>query len=121
VRGTWDIVLTRYTHNFEDIVLPYIVVGALIDGTDVRVSRITGKSFAEVSIADTVQHPFEQRRDIIGYNWKEYSFETSSYTCLPDLVYILHNAQGMFFKLHFMDFYGAQGQAGCPLYAVKEL
>jgi hypothetical protein len=121
VRGAWDIVLTRYTHNFEDIVLPYIVVGALIDGTDVRVSRITGKSFAEVSLTDTVQHPFEQRRDIIGYNWKEYSFETSSYTCLPDLVYILRNAQGVFYKLHFLDFYGSQGQAGCPLYAVKEL
>lgn len=121
VRGDWDIVLTRYTHNFEDIVLPYIVVGALIDGTSVRVARVAGKPFAEVTLADTLQHPFEQRRNIIGYDWKEYSFETSSYTCLPDLVYILCNAQGVHYKLHFLDFYGSQGQAGCPLYAVKEM
>jgi len=121
VRGAWDIVLTRYTHNFESIFLPYIVVGALIDGTGVKVSRIAGKPFAEVALADTLEHPFEQRRNIIGYDWKEYSFETSSYTCLPNIVYILRDAEGVYYKLYFMDFYGTQGQAGCPLYAVKGL
>jgi hypothetical protein len=115
-RGTWDLVLTQYTHRFleYDPVLSYLVTGALIDRTTTRVSRITGIPFDLLSLNDTVDHPFHNRRDIIGYDWKEYSFITSSYTVLPDLCYILEDAEGFFHKLQFTEFHGPQGQVGCP-------
>jgi hypothetical protein len=113
-RGDWDLVLTHYTHQFYEPFLPYLVVGALIDDPLVRVSRITNADFASVSLADTLQFPFGSMRNAIGYDWKDYSFDTSSYTCEPDLVFIVQDADGFFHKLRFLDFYSPQGQVGCP-------
>lgn len=119
--GQWDIVLTRYSHIFRDINLPYLVVGALIDGNTTRVSRITNADFEAVVLADTLLHPFARQRDIIGYDWKEFSFDTNAYTVDTGIVYIVQVADGSYYKLHFRDFYGTSGQAGCPLFAVKAL
>jgi len=116
--GAWDMVLTRYTHIFRDLDLPYLVVGALIDGATTRVARVTGTSLESVSLADTLQFPFQRDRDAIGYDWKEYSFETSSYTVDVGIVYIVQDAQGSFHKLQFRDFYNAMGQPGCPSFAI---
>ncbi len=116
--GAWDIVLTRYTHIFRDIDLPYLVVGAFIDGTTTRVARVTGTTMASVSLADTLQFPFRQERDAIGYDWKEYSFETSSYTVDIGIVYIVQDAEGVYHKLQFLDFYNAMGQPGCPSFTM---
>ena len=115
-QGTWDIVLTQYTHRFReyDPVLSYLVTGALIDRTTTRVARIPNTPFELVSLSDTIQHPFHDRRDIIGYDWKAYSFVTSSYTVVPDLNFILEDAEGFFDKEQFTEFHGPQGQVGCP-------
>jgi hypothetical protein len=119
--GAWDLVFTQYTHQFYVPFLPYIVSGVLIDGSTTRVARIPGASFEAVTLADTLQYPMTRKRDAIGYDWKAYSFETSSYTVDAGLVYILQDAQGFFHKLHFLDFYNDMGQVGCPRFAVKPL
>lgn len=119
--GQWDVVFTRYTYFFASDNLPYLVVGGLIDGNTTRVARLAGRDFASVTIADTTGTPFERRRDIIGYNWKEFSFDTNSYTVDTGIVYILQDADGRYFKLHFLDYYGASGQPGCPRFAVQAL
>lgn len=119
-KGAWDMVLTRYTHIFRDLDLPYLVVGALIDGATTRVARVTGTTLENVSLADTLQFPFQRDRDAIGYDWKEYSFETSSYTVDIGIVYIVQDAQGTFHKLQFRDFYNAMGQPGCPSFAIAQ-
>jgi hypothetical protein len=33
-------------------------------------------------------------------------------------VFIVHDTKGFFRKLHFVDFYNAQGQRGCPRFEV---
>lgn len=119
--GQWDIVLTRYTYFFADDDLPYLVVGALIDGNTTRVARITGRDFATVALADTLGASFERRRDVIGYDWKEFSFDTNSYTVDPGIVYIVQDASGLFHKLHFLDYYSSNGQVGCPKFVVQGL
>lgn len=118
--GAWDIVLTRYTHIFRDIDLPYLVVGAIIDGSNTRVARVPSTTFETVSLTDTLQFPFQRYRDAIGYDWKEYSFETSSYTVDMGIVYILQDAEGIFHKLQFRDFYNSMGQPGCPSFAIAQ-
>ncbi len=119
--GSWDLVITQYTHQFHEPFLPYIVAGALIDGNTTRVARITDADFASVSLGDTMQYPFSASRNMIGYDWKEYSFDTGTYLVDPNIVYILQDGEGYFHKLHFLDFYGPQGQAGCPLLESEEL
>lgn len=119
--GQWDFVFTRYTYFFESDDLPYLVVGALIDGNTTRVARLTGRDFASVTLADTAGTPFERRRDIIGYDWKEFSFDTNAYTVDPGIVYIVQDADGLYYKLHFLDYYGSTGQAGCPRFAIQPL
>ena len=118
--GSWDMVFTQYTHQFHEPFIPYIVTGVLTP-PGVRVARIAGTDMAAVSLADTVQHPFSTARDVIGFDWKTYSFDDGAYTVDPGIVYIIHDAQGLFHKLHFLDFYDDLGTVGCPTWEVQEL
>lgn len=113
-QGAWDLVITQYTHQFYEPFLPYIVTGALVDLATTRVARIPSADIQQVTLQDTLQHPFSGRRDAIGYDWKDYSFDSGSYTVFPEIVYIVEDAEGFFYKLQFTEFYGPQGQVGCP-------
>ena len=119
--GAWDLCFTQYTHQFYEPFLPYLVNGVLVDGQRTRVAQITDRQFAGIALSDTLSFPFEHRRNTIGYDWKFYSFETASYTIVPDLAYIVQDSEGWFYKLRFLDFYGPQGQAGCPLFETVPL
>jgi len=119
-RSSWDLVFTQYTHQFYDPFLPYIVTGVL-SSADTRVATVHGRAFSEVTLTDTVQFPFSSARDAIGYDWKTYSFETSSYTVDEDKVYIIRDPEGYFHKLRFLDFYSDMGQVGCPRFEVVPL
>ena len=120
-RATWDFCITQYTHQFYEPVIAYLVNGALIDGTTTRVARIDGRAFADLTLNDTLAFPFSNARNAIGYDWKVYSFETSSYTVVPDRSYIVQDGEGWFHKLRFTDFYGSSGQSGCPTFEVVHL
>lgn len=120
VVGTWDLCFTQYTHQFESYDLDYLVNGVLSARTT-RVSRITGKAFEDITIADTLAYPMSAARNGIGYDWKAYSFETSSYSIVPGLAFIVRDADGYLYKLRFLEFYGAQGQTGCPLFETVPL
>ncbi|MEO8589736.1 MAG: HmuY family protein [Flavobacteriales bacterium] len=119
--GTWDVVLTQYTHQFYVPYLPYIVTGVLVDRGHARIARIVNADFANVTLSDTLANPFSLRRDAIGYDWKTYSFETTAYTVDASIVYIVENAEGYFNKMRFLDYYGDQGEVGCPLFEVAPL
>ncbi|WKZ65163.1 MAG: HmuY family protein [Flavobacteriales bacterium] len=119
-RGAWDMVVTQYTHQFYDPFMPYIVTGVLTAPTT-RAALIPDAEFEAVTLADTLMHPLGSKRDAIGYDWKRYSFETSTYAVDTRMVYILQDAEGYFYKMHFIDFYGEQGQVGCPRFEVVPL
>ncbi|MBK8339264.1 MAG: HmuY family protein [Flavobacteriales bacterium] len=118
--GTWDLVFTQYTHQFTDPFIPYLVTGVLTP-PGVRVSRIPAADFASIVLTDTLAHPFSAQRNAIGYDWKFYSFDDGTYVVDPSLAYIVHDAEGFFHKLHFIDFYSALGVAGCPRWEVAGL
>ena len=109
----------RMTQN--EPFLPYIVTGVLSDRGHVRVARLSTTDFSAVTLSDTLDHPFSVRRDAIGYDWKTYSFVSSSYTVDASIVYIVEDAEGYFHKLRFLDFYSDQGVVGCPLFEVVPL
>lgn len=119
-RGAWDLCFTQYTHEFESYDLDYLVNGVLSARTT-RAARITGKAYADIVAEDTLAHPLSSARNAIGYDWKAYSFETSSYSIVPGLSFIVQDADGYLYKLRFLEFYGAQGQTGCPLFETVPL
>jgi hypothetical protein len=113
--GSYDMVFTQYTNQFyaPDPHIAYLVTGTVNGFSGARVAQITG-DFANVSLDDTLNNPFSTDEDVIGYDWKTYSFETSTYTINTDDIYIVRTCSGYFFKLHFIDFYDDQGQRGSP-------
>lgn len=119
--GQYDIVFTQYTYQFYDPYMAYIVTGAVNGFSGLRVAERITDDFAGVTLADTLAHPFRTAEDAIGYDWKEYSFETSTYVIYPDHVFIVQDREGFFYKLHFTDFYDEAGQRGCPKFEVVPL
>ena len=119
--SSWDMVVTQYTHQFYEPFMPYLVSGVLLQQKRTRVAFIPDADLAAVTLNDTLMHPFSDRVDAIGYDWKFYSFETSSYTVDDRMVYIIQDGEGFYHKLRFLDFYSAQGQVGCPQFEVVPL
>ena len=118
---TRQVEFTQFTYQFHQPVLAYLVTGVLTAPQQVRVARIDNADFASVGLADTLAHPFTDHRDAVGYDWKTYSFETSSYTVDPQQVYIIMDRMGHAYKLHFLDYYNDLGQEGCPTFEAQEL
>ncbi|MBS1567812.1 MAG: HmuY family protein [Bacteroidetes bacterium] len=120
--GTYDLVFTQYTEQFyaPDPYLAYSVTGVLDGFSGIRVAKVNG-DFNTVSLSDTLAHPFSTDQDAIGYNWKDYSFDTGEYIVYSNMVYIIQDHLGYFRKLHFIDYYDAQGQRGSPTFEMAPL
>lgn len=116
--GRYDLVFTQYTHQFYEPYQSYIVTGAINGFSGARVAELIAADFAAVTLADTLAHPFTTDEDAVGYDWKEYDFGSSTYTVFPDHVFIVQDSEGLFYKLHFIDFYNESGERGCPLFEV---
>ena len=120
----WDLLFTQYTHLFQDnISTPaYLVTGVLLNssyGTQAAIDTIN--SFQDISFLQINDYVFSSRKDIIGYQWKEYSFDNQSYTTNSKINYIIKTSENRYFKLHFIDFYNSKGEKGYPTFEVQEL
>ena len=100
--------------------MAYLVTGTVNGFSGARVAELTG-DFAQITLADTLAQPFTTDQDAIGYNWKDYSFDSGLYEVYSNKVYIVQDREGYFFKLHFVDYYDAQGQRGSPKFEVMPL
>jgi HmuY protein len=117
-RGAYDLVFTQYTYQFYEPDLAYLVTGVVNGFSGARVATLESADFAQVQLADTLLHPFSSAQDAVGYEWKVYDFDLSVYTTHPERVYIVQDGQGLFYKMHFTDFYNEQGERGCPQFEV---
>lgn len=120
--GTYDMVFTQYTEQFyaPDPYLSYIVTGTVNGYSGARVAQLIG-DFNTVTLDDTIAHPFSTDEDVIGYDWKDYSFDTGMYEVFSDHIYIVQDREGYFYKLHFIDYYDDQGQRGSPKFELVPL
>lgn len=118
-KGTWDVVLTQYTHQYYEPMMQYVVRG-MLSAPGVRVSRMRPAP-ASVTLNDTLTTPFNTALDAIGFDWKSYDIDAGLYHVYPNLVHIVQSASGRFVRLRFLDYYGPSGAAGCPQFEVKLL
>lgn len=111
--NTWDLVFTRYTFVFDENgeVIPYIVVGALLQHPPVRAVRLTSP-FHSCIVSDSITTPFSAFRDAIGYEWKDFDLQSGTYTVDTTATYLVNDRFGFFRAIRFLDFYDASGKKG---------
>lgn len=120
-KNQWDIVFTKYTHIYYDLNnMPYSVVGCLLNRTATTAAYDTlHKSFDDVKLDDVAATKFFNGINTIGFDWKTYTGTT--YTVNANKFYLIHNADGLYFKLRFVDFYNTSGIKGTPAWQFQRL
>jgi hypothetical protein len=117
----WDIVFTQYTKMFYEPFTPYLVTGVLINPNGVEVSTDSTTAFNNITSERLTNYVFTNQLDAIGYDWKYYSLDESLFTILPEFVYLIKDTEGIYYKLHFIDFYNEQGVKGSPKFEMQRL
>ena len=88
---------------------------------DVLVAKDTSYEFNEINYSMINEFSFNDDRDAIGFDWKEYNFNAGSYTINSNTNYIIMDKQQKYFKLRFIDFYNSDGDKGYPTFEIQEL
>ena len=117
----WDLLFSQYTHLYNDTTTPaYLVTGAY-SNLNVLVAKDTSYEFNEINFAMINEFSFNDDKDAIGFDWKEYNFNAGSYTINSNINYIIMDKQQKYFKLRFIDFYNSDGDKGYPKFEIQEL
>lgn len=102
----WDILFTKY------IDITYDVYGDpheyLVTGATSNVNREANK-FHPVpnDYEDYSALPFETRKNVIGYNWKNFDFGSMSWECEDSTVFFVRNPDWHVYRLRFTFWQGA--------------
>lgn len=117
----WDLCFTSYTHVFYDPYTPYLVTGVLINTHDCQAAKIFHKNFADIQYQDVLNTSFTNQRDIIGYDWKTYNFNTAQFEIDFNKNYLIKDSEGFYYKLRFIGFYDNSGNKGNPKFEFQKL
>lgn len=120
-KHAWDLVFTQYTHIFYDEipVTPYLVTGCLLNSYQTSALLDSNISFENIDFNYASGKILSPNRNSIGYDWKEYI--GSTYVTKPQFNYIIQDANGILYKLHFIDFYDNTGEKGNPKWEIQQL
>ena len=120
--SSWDLLFTRYTYQFPDSVT-YLVTGVLtnyLNGVCVAIDTIN--EFSEINFDDISSYNLLTDQDVIGYDWKYYNFSNNTYTIVDNIVYIIKDVKGFYYKLKFIGFYNYDtGEKGFPQFEIQKL
>ena len=107
-KTNYDLLFTQYTtllYTDAGEAYPYLVTGVLINRNQVRVALDSTHAFENVTLGQVANLPYSTRLDFIGYDWKSYSFSAGSYTVKSNLLYIIQDTEGFYYKFRFISFY----------------
>ncbi len=123
-KDEWDLLFTQYTtllFTNTGEPYPYLVTGVLLNPSGVSAAKDTTQAFLSFTMADAAGLTYSTALDIIGYDWKYYDFDASSYTVMTDRFYALLDTEGYSYKLRFIGFYNQSGEKGFPVIEFQEL
>ena len=122
-KSDYDLIFTAYTHVFWDFSppLPYRVSGVLLNKNETSVFVDTLHDFYDIDHNTFQQSNFSYNLDEIGYDWKTYDFNSSTFTVRDNINYIIRSQTGQYYKLRFLDFYSDQGEKGTPIFEYQKL
>jgi hypothetical protein len=118
-KETWDLVFTAYCHVFDEHT-PYSVVGVLSNRYGVKVQEVS-IPFVDFKHSDIVESAFEDRINVIGYDWKTYDFDNGTYVVSSNRTFVVKTVNGRYYKLRFIDYYDQNGVKGAPKFELQEL
>ena len=118
-KGTWDLIFTAYCHVFDEHT-PYSVVGVLSNRFGVKVQEVS-IPFADLKYTDIVESDFEERVNVMGYDWKTYDFDNGTYVVNSNRTFIVKTILGRYYKMRFVDYYDENGIKGAPKFELQEL
>ena len=101
--GDWDIVFTKYIGELSPNV-HYGVTGALTNNY-IEVYEATGDDAEDLVFDPTYQ--FETDINVIGYDWKTFSFGIGSFVITDSLAYFIKTPHGDYWKLVMTGFGGS--------------
>ncbi len=119
-KSTWDLKFSVYTHVFEDHT-PYSVVGVLLNTHLVKGVDASSHTYEAISLVSAESENLSEELDVIGYDWKEYSFDQSLYIVNSTMSYIIQSRNAYYFKMRFIDFYNEMGIKGYPTFEMEGL
>ncbi|MGY8929487.1 MAG: HmuY family protein [Flavobacteriales bacterium] len=117
----WDMLFTQYTNLFYDPFSAYLVTGVLINSQYITVAIDSEKEFNEITYEDIESYSFSSNQDVIGYDWKDFDFDSGFYLIYAEKNYIIKNGLDQYFKIHFIDFYDDLGEKGNPTFEIQQL
>ena len=121
-RESWDILFTRYRYIYRDLNnTPYYVTGVLLNPHNVTAACDSTTAFASIDAAHAATLTFSSARDVIGFDWKQYDFNSARFVTRPEKNYVVRTRNGQLWKLHFLDFYSATGVKGSPTFEVERI
>lgn len=122
-KDSWDLQVTRYNFTFWDQSPPlrYVVNGVLLNPSNTFAYKDSLTNYASIdkSFASSIQ--LSPLRDIIGFDWKTYDFNKGNYSIVQKYNYIIKDQNDRLFKLHFIDYYSANGVKGSPKFEFNSL
>jgi len=126
-RTSWDLLFSQYTTLlYTDLgePYPYLVTGVLLNPTLVEVAVDSITPFDNIDFEKAKSMTFTKQADRIGYDWKRYDFTGGSYTVNSDLIYIIRDTKGFYYKLRFIGFYryvNNKAEKGFPSFEYQKL
>lgn len=118
-KDIWDLQFTEYSTYFYKEKLPYKVTGVLTNPYKTNAYLMDSTSdFTTIKLANVDNSKFNEKRDGIGYEWKQYEF--GSYMVKTGYNYIIKSDE-KYFKLRMLDFYDSNGNKGFPKFEYEEL
>lgn len=107
-----------------NLTIPYLVRGVLLNSNITTAILDSIYTYDEIDFEKLEEYDFSSQRDIIGYQWKEVSVNTSTgladYIIKPNYTYIIRTADNNYFKMRFLSF-SFEGSSGFPRFEYKEL
>lgn len=104
-RQDWDLLFTRYMHEFRDQPRDspfryYGVSGVLLHPQAEAAELITDDLLA----MDTTGLAFTQEIDVVGYDWKSYDMDNRRYVLSDSTLFYVRDLQGAIWKLYFTQY-----------------
>lgn len=124
-KNAWDIQFTQFTTilytDIGHIPTPYLVLGVTLNPNLVMAAILDNANFDKVDFEYVKNITLSNRKDVIGYEWKRYSFTTGEYEINLKNTYIIQDTHGYLYKLRFTSFYNKEGDKGYPRFEFVRL
>ncbi len=118
-KQSWNIVFTQYTHIFYESATPYLVTGCLLNRYHTSAYKDSTSAFAQITYNTVNSLLLSTASNVIGYDWK--TFTGTTYNTNTKMNYIIRDVNGLYYKLHFIDFYNNSGVKGNPKWEYQQL